>query len=128
MSESSHAITLPEVVVTLRPDGIIDYNYTTEGTVDLDVAQRALAAAAELISEPAPSLVRINRLREVTREARICFAQNDKDQRVSSKIALITDSPLARIIGNFFMGLNSNAMPIALFSDAEPAVDWLLAE
>lgn len=117
--------TLPEVVVTLRDDGIIDYDYTTNATVDLDVARKAVTAARELVSKPVPTLVRINRVKEVTRDARMFFAESEENRQVSSKVALVIGSPLARIIGNFFMGLNKGPFPVQLFTNVDTAIEWL---
>lgn len=40
-------------------------------------------------------------------------------------VALLVDSPLSRVIGNFFLGLNRPAYPLQLFSDESAAIEWL---
>lgn len=121
-------VVLPEVVVTMRDDGIIEFDYTTETVVDLEVARKAVGAARELVSGPTPSLVRINRVKEVSRDARIFFAESDENKTVSSKVALMINSPLTRIIANFFMGLNKATLPVRMFTDDQSAIEWLLSE
>lgn len=40
-------------------------------------------------------------------------------------VALLVESPLSKIIGNFFVGLNKTSYPLKIFSSEEKALDWL---
>jgi len=40
-------------------------------------------------------------------------------------VALLVDSPLSRVIGNFFLGLNRPAYALQIFSDESAAIGWL---
>ena len=46
--------------------------------------------------------------------------------RVWSETALVVGSPVSRVIGNFFVGLNRPKYPLRLFDDQEFATAWLL--
>ena len=43
-----------------------------------------------------------------------------------SKAAFLTNSPITRVIGNIYMGLNKPKVPTQLFNTEEAARDWLL--
>jgi hypothetical protein len=40
-------------------------------------------------------------------------------------VALLVESPLSKVIGNFFVGLNKTSYPLKIFSSDEKALDWL---
>jgi hypothetical protein len=42
-----------------------------------------------------------------------------------SELALIVDSPMKRMLGNFFLGVNKVDVPTKLFSSKEDAEKWL---
>src|ERR1700756_4774181 len=39
--------------------------------------------------------------------------------------SILIESPLSRIIGNFFMGLNKPSVPAKLFNNEQDAIAWL---
>jgi hypothetical protein len=39
--------------------------------------------------------------------------------------ALIVDSPVGRIIGNFFIGMNKPGIPVKIFDSEDKAIQWL---
>ncbi len=41
------------------------------------------------------------------------------------KALLLIGSPVSRVIGNFFMGLNKPIYPTKLFTDPQKAIRWL---
>lgn len=40
-------------------------------------------------------------------------------------MALLIGSPVSRMIGNFFLGINRLRVPVRLFSDEAEALEWL---
>lgn len=70
-----------------------------------------------------PLIVDIREIKSISKEARDHFSMKDRKSAVSS-IAIIINSQLSRIIGNFFMGLNKPAVPVKLFSSELEAVKW----
>lgn len=118
------------VAVALRDDGIVIFRYGAMPIVDEAQAIATLAAAEkELIrlqvQTPLKTLVHMGQVAKVTREARQYFASSEINGRLSSKVALIASSPTARVIGNFFLGLNRSQRPTRLFDDLDAAVAWL---
>ena len=69
-------------------------------------------------------VIDITDTREITKEARDYFA-NERTASIQRATALLTKSPVSRIIGNFFLGLNKPISPTQLFTDPQKAVEWL---
>jgi hypothetical protein len=65
----------------------------------------------------------MSRVKSIAREARDYDAR--EAARVAPAVALIVGSPLSRMIGNFFLGLNRTAVPIRLFTSEPAARSWL---
>jgi hypothetical protein len=58
------------------------------------------------------------------RAARAWYASPNTGKHVCA-VALLVGSPLSRIIGNFFMGLNKPPFPVRIFGDEAEALAWL---
>lgn len=61
---------------------------------------------------------------EINKEARDYFA-NERTASIQRATALLTNSNISRVIGNFFLGLNKPISPTKLFTDANEAIKWL---
>jgi hypothetical protein len=71
-----------------------------------------------------PLLIDARNIKSMTKEARDFFSMNNRSSYVIA-FAIIIDSPLSKIIGNFFMGLNKPRVPTKLFTDEKDALLWL---
>lgn len=60
----------------------------------------------------------------VDRGARAFFA-GEEYMRLCSQTALVVGSPVSRVIGNFFVGLNRPRYPYRIFDDPALATEWL---
>ena len=69
-------------------------------------------------------LIDMTAVSEITKEARDYFA-NERTASIQRATALLIDSPVGRVIGNFFMGLNKPSSPTMLFTDPPKAIKWL---
>ena len=69
-------------------------------------------------------LVDMTKVTEISKEARDYFA-NERTASIQRATALLIASPVSRVIGNFFMGLNKPISPTRLFTDPHRAVEWL---
>ena len=91
-----------------------------------------LADAVEIIraltvlggGETRPILVDLSGVRAISGEARAYFA-GPETAKVESAAGLMVSSPLTRVIGNFFMGLNKPRIPARLFQHETEALAWL---
>lgn len=71
-----------------------------------------------------PLLVDLTRLRSIERRARQFYGSAEGVAPYLA-IALLISSPVTKVIGNFFMGLNKLPRPTKLFTSREEAITWL---
>ena len=72
---------------------------------------------------PMPLLVDFARASGQSMESRKYYAE--KSVQWCSKAALLVRSPVSRVIGNIYMGLNKPIVPTRMFTDEEKAMEWL---
>ena len=53
------------------------------------------------------------------------FTDSHEVVRITAAMALLTDSPVSRMLGNFFLGFNRASFPTRMFTDEQAARDWL---
>lgn len=71
-----------------------------------------------------PLMVDTRAIKSITKEARDHFAMKNRKPGVSA-IGVLISSPVSKIIGNFFLGLNKPAVPTRLFTRETEAISWL---
>ncbi len=69
-------------------------------------------------------LIDMTGVNEISKDARDYFA-NERTASIQRATALLIGSPVSRVIGNFFMGLNKPVSPTRLFTDPQKAIRWL---
>ena len=119
-------IETPNVTLRLTEDGII-HALVREGAEETEASARhhadlmfALAGGLRR-----PILVDLRKMRSMDRGARIVYS-GPQGARYAIALALLVDSPLSRIIGNFFLSLNrSRLYPTRLFTSESDALAWL---
>ncbi len=112
-------------VAWLTDSGLLRATSKPGVDLGLDDAQdliRQLGALANGIRRPI--LVDLTGLKSMSRDARAYFA-GAETAKVESAAALLVLSPMARAIGNFFMGLNKGATPARIFTSEALAIEWL---
>ena len=115
----------PAFRVALRSDGILVYFPVPGLVLTYAIAIQILDEGSQIISGPRPTMVLMQDMARVEREARAFFASEEYMRRLSSQTALVVGSPVSRVIANFFVGLNRPAYPCRAFDDPELAVSWL---
>ena len=75
-------------------------------------------------SKKTPVFNDIRGVNSVSREARLFTASADAS-KVSKAAALLIGSPVSRVIGNFFLGINRPPYPTRLFTSEAEAIKWL---
>lgn len=108
-------------------DGIACTKVKTAAEVNLEFAKENSVAVNSLSKngEKFPLIVDARGIKSMTREARNQFSTRGRKTSVTC-FAIIIDSPLSRVIGNFFMGINKPAVPTRLFDNEVEAKHWLL--
>lgn len=105
--------------------GFVRATVVNGAEMTLEDAQEAVAMAeraAQGIRRPV--LVDLRGIKSQTREARQFFV-GEEATRVGAAVALLVDSPVSRIIGNFFLRLNVQRTPTELFRTEQDAVAFL---
>jgi hypothetical protein len=91
----------------------------------LDEARENVAAAKRLAGDrKVLVLIDMSEIKMISREARALYA-GPETSAYSLAQALITKSPISRMIGNFFIGLNKTSHPVRLFNSEDEALIWL---
>jgi hypothetical protein len=112
--------------ISVGDDGIVRMQMQP-GVFDLELAdaEEVIRAVSSLCGGVRrPVLVDLRELRSMTRDCRKYFA-GPQTAAVEAAAALLVVSPIARAIGNFFMGLNKPLVPTRLFTAEPEAVAWL---
>lgn len=110
--------------ILLRADGILVYRPRKNLVIDLEKAELVLTCGMNMVNHPVPVLVHMKDIRRVSRDARALFA-SEKYTQLAAQSALLVSSPVNRVIGNFFIGLNKPFYPLRLFEDESAALAWL---
>lgn len=93
--------------------------------VTLADANAHLQAGVELTNGAKhPVLVDVRKIKSMDRAARMHYAISGVE-RVELAVAILVGTPVAQVIGNFFMSINRAATPTSLFTDEEKALEWL---
>jgi hypothetical protein len=70
-------------------------------------------------------LVNLGKATSMTREARAFMSERNSPANTNVAVALVTGSPISRILGNFFIGFNRPHRPVRLFGSEGDAAQWL---
>jgi hypothetical protein len=112
-------------MVHIDAEGIIRASSKPNVDLDLESAQDCVQKLATMLGGVRrPILVDFTDMRSVSRDARKYFA-GEETAKIESAAALLVRSPLARAIGNFFMGFNKPSIPTRLFTSEAEALEWL---
>ncbi|MBL7920540.1 MAG: STAS/SEC14 domain-containing protein [Bacteroidia bacterium] len=89
-----------------------------------EAMENSVAVSAFYKNKKFPLLVDARNVKTMAKEARKHFSTNGRETKITS-MAIMVKSPLSRVVGNFFMGLNKPKIPARLFDDENAAVEWL---
>lgn len=105
------------------PDNILHGEITGDVQITLEEAKVNSILRASLLEEsnPIPYICNIKKLLSVNLEARRFMS---KDIIGLSCIALVVDSGLSKIVGDYAVWINKPAIPTKLFNSIEAAVSW----
>ena len=106
-------------------DGIARVVFLPNAVVTLEAAKEHFAACVESAQgRRVPVLGHVEGIKSVDREARQYFA-GEEASRVTRASAILVGSPVARVVGSFFVGLNKPSFPVRLFTSESEAIEWL---
>jgi hypothetical protein len=107
-------------------DRVIEVRMHDGAQVDVPQMQEILAAQVSLDDCSLVVLVDSRRVRAMTRAAQQYTAATASERKTRA-VAILIDSPVSTILGNFFLHLARPAYPTRLFRDEGEARAWLLA-
>lgn len=123
MNES--LFSTPYSKMWIDDSGIAHSYYIKKIDVTLEIAKNDMEIISKLSQgKKVPILVDLGNANSITRKAREFFSGNESKDTLSAA-ALITNSPMHIVMGNFFLGINKPPYPIKLFSSKENALEWL---
>lgn len=118
-------VELRSQFIWLDSDGILHTQVKPHIEVTLEDAREAIELSRVLgRGKRHPVLVDLTHCKAISREARAYYA-GEEAARTGVAAALIIGSPLARVIGNFFMQFNKPVFPARLFTSEAEALTWL---
>jgi hypothetical protein len=126
VNELPDRILRPEFEMWLRADGIVQLVWAPRTTMHLEHAQAAIEAMTSITSgHAALLLVDTRRLGVQDRDARMEFVRRGD---LVKAVALIVDSPLNRMMGQFFINVSRPVVSTRLFENETAAAAWLLEQ
>ncbi len=114
--------------IRLRSNGVVVFDYKDGAYETLETAKEAIATINKMTvaQDPVPLLVRLLKVKGQSVEARTYYASSDDANETVTKVALLIKSPVSRMMGNIYMGIQKPRNPTKLFTSEDEAVRWLL--
>ena len=105
-------------------DGILFGQFATNIHMNLEIAKHCVETRINFIKHTSyPFVIDLRGIRSISKEARE-YMGKEGSQYVTAG-ALLTNSFLAKTLGNFFLAINTPKVPSKLFDDEEKAIEWL---
>jgi hypothetical protein len=117
-----------EYVTFWIEDGIMYGKYKPHVVIDLNAAMKVAEDRLKLANnKDYPFMGFLDGISSATKEARDFFSNGDGIKHMK-KLALMTNSPISKMAGNFFLRISKPAVPTSLFTNKEDAIRWLKDE
>ncbi len=112
-------------MISMVEPGIARIIYKADARVTIAEARENVDAVAKVVGGVhSPIFTDIRQISTIDRDSRQYFV-GDEAGEVTSATALLVGSPISRVIGNFFIGLNRSQWPVRMFSEESEAMVWL---
>lgn len=106
-------------------DGIVRTKVKIGSEVSVESAkENSDAVNGMYLGNKFPLMIDSRGIKSMTREARNQFSTKGRETHTKA-FAIIIDSSLSKVVGNFFMGINKPAVPTRLFDNEIEAEKWL---
>lgn len=105
-------------------DGVFRMNYKPLELLSIEIARKIVderVAFKDGVSYP--SLFDIREVKSTSKDARDFMANEGNDLVIAS--ALLINSSVTKMIGNFFISVSKPKNPTKIFTDEEKATEWL---
>lgn len=109
----------------LGEDGIVRVRMFSGSRERLADAKANIAVYDQLCDgRKCPLLIDLNGSHSISQDARRYYSSEEAGKYISAS-ALVIGSPVSRVLGSFFLGLNKPAYPVRLFTSEGDALEWL---
>jgi hypothetical protein len=106
-------------------NNIVYGRYKPNTVVDLSAATKIVNDRLTLSNgRDYPTLSFIDDLKSVSKEARDFFSKGDGIKHME-KLALLTRSPISKMLGNFWLQISKPTVATRLFTSETDAINWL---
>jgi hypothetical protein len=96
-----------------------------EVDVDIEVAKLMIDERVNFSNgKTYPCLSDIRNIKSLSKEARVYFA-GPAGAKLMTACAILIDSPVSKLIGNFFISISKPIIPNKIFNKKEEALKWL---
>ncbi|HEY9044825.1 MAG TPA: hypothetical protein VIN08_02975 [Ohtaekwangia sp.] len=104
--------------------GVVFFVYKMNAVIDLAAAKQIVSDRIQFQKQADyPVYCDIRGLKSADKSARDYLAK--EGSAYTKGVAVVVDSPMSKIIGNFYMGLNRPTTPTRLFTDESEAQKYL---
>lgn len=104
--------------------GILYFVYKPNTTVDLTAAKQIVSDRINFQHQiDYPIFCDIRGMKSVDKAAREFLAKEGSSY--TKGVAVVVDSPMTKIIGNFYLGLNKPLAPTKMFTEKHEALEYL---
>lgn len=125
MQIPKNAIEVTCFFTWMGEDGIARTKIKPGSEVTLEYARENSEAVNSLyLGKKYPLMIDSRGIKSMTKDARNQFTTKGRETNVLA-FGIIISSPISRVIGNFFMGINKPAVPTKLFENETEAEKWL---
>lgn len=118
-------IEIDKAIVSLREDGIMQYNIKPHTEYSVRDVMAANDAAGKLGSGKAyPNIIFIDHFLNADADCRK-YAASEESNVYTVADAFVLNSVALKLIGNFYIKVNKPVRPTRIFSNEQEAIDWL---
>jgi hypothetical protein len=111
--------------VWVGEDGIARVIHFPNAELTLETAKETMAAYLTVSKgKRLPLFVDTKGEKFMTRDCRHYYA-SEETAKTASAVAIIVDTPVSRVLGNFYIGLSNPHLPSRLFTSEQEALEWL---
>lgn len=104
--------------------GVVFFVYKENSSIDLSAAKQIVQDRIQFQKQTEyPVYCDIRGMKRADKAARDFLAQEGSSY--TKVVAIVVDSPMTKIIGNFYLGLNKPTTPTKMFTDKQEALDYL---
>lgn len=104
--------------------GIVFFVYKENSSIDLNAAQKILEDRIKFQKYvDYPIYCDIRGMKRADKLARDFLAKEGSSY--TKGVAIVVDSPMTKIIGNFYLGLNKPTSPTKMFTNRQEALEYL---